>query len=95
MTIYDIKNIDKCTVKEIGSPVIFYRVTANEGYYVKRNDEITVEVINEGTEEEERIESINYWKVTTMLRADEDAAILEIAAAATLTEDDAIEEGSN
>lgn len=91
MTIYEVKNIDKCTVKEIGSPVIFYRLTANEGYLIRRNDEITVEVINEGTEEEERIESINYWKPATMLRADENPALLEIAAAADMPADAAIE----
>ena len=34
MTVYEIPNIEHCTVREIGNPVVMYRIQANEGWYI-------------------------------------------------------------
>ena len=34
MTVYDIPNIDKCTVEELGNPVVGYRIRANDDYCI-------------------------------------------------------------
>lgn len=40
MTVYEIPNINHCTVEEIGNPVFMYRITSNEGWYIHLNDGI-------------------------------------------------------
>lgn len=34
MTVYEIPNIEHCTVEEIGNPVIMYRICSNDGWYI-------------------------------------------------------------
>lgn len=34
MTVYEIPNIEHCTVEEIENPVIMYRICSNEGWYI-------------------------------------------------------------
>lgn len=34
MTVYEIPNIEHCTVEEIGNPVIMYRIITNEGWVI-------------------------------------------------------------
>jgi hypothetical protein len=38
MTIYDVPNINHCTVEEIGNPAVMYRITADEGWYIHYNN---------------------------------------------------------
>lgn len=64
MTIYDIQNIDKCSVEEIGNPLIFYRITTNEDWLIYCN------------ENDENVNNI--WKTVTLLRVDEDPSIIQI-----------------
>ena len=40
MTIYEIPNIEHCTVEPIGNPPVIFRVIANEGWYIHLNDGI-------------------------------------------------------
>lgn len=40
MTIYEIPNIEHCTVEPIGNPPVIYRVIAHEGWYIHLNDGI-------------------------------------------------------
>ena len=35
MTVYEIPNIENCSVEEIGDPVIGYRIITNEGWVIK------------------------------------------------------------
>lgn len=35
MTVYEIPNIEHCTVEEIGNPAIMYRINTNEGWVIK------------------------------------------------------------
>lgn len=35
MTPYEIPNIEHCTVREIGSPVIMYKINTNDGWVIK------------------------------------------------------------
>ena len=34
MTVYEIPNIEHCEVREIGDPVLMYRILANEGWCI-------------------------------------------------------------
>lgn len=38
MTVNDIPNIEHCTVTPVGDPVIAYRVTTNNGWYIHLNN---------------------------------------------------------
>lgn len=40
MTIYEIPNIEHCTVTPVGNPPVIFRVTAHEGWYIHLNDGI-------------------------------------------------------
>ena len=62
--IYDVQNINHCTIEEIGNPIIFYRITSNEDWCIHRSEE------NEETN--------HVWKTVTMLRADEDPSIIQV-----------------
>lgn len=73
MTVYEIPNIEHCTVREIGNPVVMYRINSNEGWYIHLNDGI------EGTE--------NYYKTAVALLATYDFSIVEIVAEADLPSD--------
>lgn len=73
MSIYEVPNIEYCTVEEIGDPLIFYRITTNDRWYIHRND-------GDG-------ETAKTWKTATMLRYDEDPAILQIVHESVLPED--------
>ena len=35
MTVYEIPNIENCTVRELGDPVIMYRINTNDGWVIK------------------------------------------------------------
>ena len=34
MTVYEIPNIENCTIEEIGNPAIMYRIRTNEGWVI-------------------------------------------------------------
>lgn len=34
MTVYEIPNIEHCTVEEIGNPALMYRIRTNEGWVI-------------------------------------------------------------
>ena len=34
MTVYEIPNIEHCTVRELGNPVLMYRINTNEGWVI-------------------------------------------------------------
>ena len=72
MTIYEIPNIEHCNVRTIGNPVVMYRVTANEGWYIHLND---------GVEDTE-----NIWKGVVGLPVNYDFSLVEIRAEADLPE---------
>ena len=72
MTIYEIPNIEHCDVRPIGNPVLMYRVTAHEGWYIHLND---------GVED-----TVNVWKGAVGLLPTTDFSIVEIRAEADLPE---------
>lgn len=72
MTVYEIPNIEHCTVEEIGNPAIAYRVTADTGWYIH---------LNNGIED-----TANIWKGAVVLNANMDMSIVEIVAEADLPE---------
>lgn len=65
MTVYDIPNIEHCTVTERLNGQMF-QITTHEGWYIHLNNGI------EGGE--------NLWKTVVILRADSDFSIVEIRA---------------
>lgn len=71
MTVYEIPNINHCTVEEMASGRM-YRVTANEGWYIH---------LNNGIEETE-----NVWKTVVILNATIDMSIVQIVPASELPE---------
>lgn len=73
MTVYEIPNIEHCTVQETGNPVICYTITSNDGWYIHLND---------GDEE-----TANLWKGAVILPTDFDFSWVEIRAEADLPED--------
>ena len=72
MTVYEIPNIEHCTVRALGNPIIGYRIKSNEGWYIHLND---------GDEEAE-----NVWKTSVALSADFDFSIVQIVAESDLPE---------
>lgn len=73
MGIYEIPNIQHCRVEEIGNPVVGYRVTANDGWYIHAND---------GDED-----TANIYKKAVFLRYDYPFEQIEIIAEADLPVD--------
>lgn len=70
MTVYEIPNIEHCTIEEIGSPAIMYRIRSNEGWYIH---------LNNGVED-----TVNVWKTVVALLANDDFSMVEIRAEADL-----------
>lgn len=73
MTVYEIPNIEHCTVEEIGSPAIGYRITAHTGWYIHLND---------GNED-----TANVYKGAVALLANRDFSQVEIVPESELPED--------
>ena len=73
MTVYEIQNIEHCTVEEFGNPACMYRIISNEGWFIHLNDGIA--------------DAINTWKTAVALPDDYDFSIVEIRAEADLPED--------
>ena len=73
MTVYEIQNINHCTVEEIGNPAIGYRITSNEGWYIH---------LNNGHEE-----TANVWKGAVILLATYPFEQVQIVAEADLPAD--------
>lgn len=72
MTVYEIPNIEHCTVEEIGDPVVMYRITSDDGWYIH---------INDGVEE-----TANLYKTCVALRYNHDWSDVQIIAAEDLPE---------
>ena len=72
MTIYEVENIEHCTVTSVSNGTL-YTIVAHEGWYMHLND---------GDEE-----TANIWKGAMILRADDDDSQLEIRAEADLPPD--------
>ena len=72
MTVYEVPNIKHCTVKPLGDPVLVYRITSNEGWYIHLND---------GDEEREIA-----WKTSVALSVSYDFSLVQIVAEADLPE---------
>lgn len=71
MTVYEIPNIEHCTVTErLGGRM--YQIVTNEGWYVH---------LHNGVEDTQ-----NVWKTAVILNVDEDFSIVEIRAFADLPE---------
>jgi hypothetical protein len=70
MTVYEIPNIEHCTVTPVGT--IGYRITAHDGWYIHLND---------GVED-----TVNVWKGAVILRTDYNFEQVEIRAEADLPE---------
>lgn len=75
MTVYDIPNIEHCTVIERLNGTV-YMITANDGWYIH---------LNNGVEDTQ-----NVWTTVVILYDDEDFSIVEIRAEADLPENDDI-----
>jgi hypothetical protein len=73
MTVYEIPNIEHCTVEEIGNPAVMYRITANEGWYIH---------LNNGIED-----TANVWKTVVAINARIDMSIVQIVPESELPED--------
>lgn len=72
MPVYEIPNIEHCTVEEFGNPVWMYRIISNEGWFIHLNDGIA--------------DAINAWKTAVALPDDYDFSIVEIRAEEDLPE---------
>ncbi len=72
MNVYEIPNIENCTVEPIGNPVVSYRIIANDGWYIHLND---------GDEE-----TANIWKGAVALLVTTDFSMVEIRAKKELPE---------
>ena len=72
MTIYEVPNIEHCTVIPVANNTMYY-ISAHEGWYMHLND---------GDEE-----TANIWKGSMILRADDDYSQLEIRTEADLPSD--------
>ena len=72
MTVYEIPNIEHCTVQPIGNPVVMYRIVAHEGWYIH---------LNNGEED-----TVNVWKGAVAMLANDDFSMVEIRAEADLPE---------
>ena len=73
MTIYEIPNIEHCTVTPVGNPPVIFRVTAHEGWYIRLND---------GNED-----NANVYKTAVALISTYDFSIVQIIPASELPED--------
>ena len=73
MTVYEIPNIEHCTVQEIGNPVMGYRINSNEGWYIHLNDG--------------DVDTANIWKTAVGLRYDYPFEQVQIVAEADLPSD--------
>lgn len=73
MTVYEVPNIEHCTVKPLGDPVVVYRINSHEGWYIHLND---------GYEA-----TANVWKTAVALKADYDFSKVQIVAEADLPAD--------
>lgn len=74
MTVYDIPNIEHCTVSPIGT--IGHRIIAHEGWYIHLADELP------GYDEDGNPTKI--YKTVALLRTDYDFSLVEICAEADL-----------
>ena len=72
MTVYEIPNINHCTIQEIGNPAIMYRITSEDGWYIHLND---------GDEE-----TANIWKTAVALLATYDFSQVQIVPETELPE---------
>ena len=74
MTVYEIPNINNCTVTPItsGGTVLGYRIITNEGWYIHYND---------GNEE-----SANHYKTAALLLATYNFSLVEIIPESELPE---------
>ena len=72
MTVYEIPNIEHCTVQEIGNPVAVYRINSHDGWYIHLNDGIE--------------DTVNVWKCAVALSVRYDFSQVEIRAEADLPE---------
>lgn len=72
MTVYEIPNIEHCTVEPMVGGLMF-RITAHEGWYIHLND---------GPED-----TANVYKGAVILRADRDFSTVEIVPESELPED--------
>ena len=74
MTVYEIKNIEHCTVTPISNNgvVLGYNITANDGWWIH---------LNNGVED-----TVNHWTKIVILLASTDFSIVEIRATEDLPE---------
>lgn len=72
MTVYEIPNIEHCTVTPVGDPAIAYRITSHEGWYIH---------LHNGVED-----TVNVWKGAVILSTRYDFSTVEIRAEADLPE---------
>lgn len=72
MTVYEIPNIEHCTVTPVVNGAA-YKINSHEGWYIH---------LNNGIED-----TANVWKTAVILQATYDFSIVEIRAAADLPED--------
>ncbi len=74
MTVYEIPNIEHCTVTEIknGTVIVGYQIVSNTGWYIH---------INDGAED-----TANIWKTAVVLLANRDFSQVIICAEADLPE---------
>ena len=75
MTIFEVPNIDHCTVTPLSNSAMYY-IVSHEGWYMHLND---------GDEE-----TANIWKGAMILRADYDYSQLEIRSKADLPSDEEV-----
>lgn len=73
MTVFEVPNIEHCTIYAIGNPAVMYRVTAGDGWWLYLND---------GDEA-----NANLYQKVKVLRADRDWSQLEVVAEADLPPD--------
>ena len=72
MTVYEIPNIEHCTVTPVGNPAIAYRINSHEGWYIHLNDGIE--------------DTANIWKGAVILSTGYNFSQVEIRAEADLPE---------
>lgn len=70
MTVYEIPNIEHCTVTEVGDPVAMYRIKSSDGWYIHLNTADTE----------------NIYKTFVALLATYDFSLVQIVAEADLPE---------
>lgn len=73
MTVYEIPNIEHCTVTPVGNPAVMYRIASHEGWYIHLND---------GDES-----TANIYKTFVALLANRDFSQVEIIPESELPED--------